>query len=99
MNPGTHQEISGKIELQTPTGEVWIPVSFEIFNIETDSYVDGASATAFIAPCNPIPNEFIDVETVVNKGSDNVQYPYKVHISWAINTYKVLIWKVSGFTS
>jgi hypothetical protein len=93
-----HRELAGKLELQTASGELFIPISFKIANIESDTFTPSGD-NEFVAPCAPTPNEFVMVESVSNTGADQAQYPFKVRISWAINSYKVLIWKVSGFVA
>ena len=93
MFPSKHREISGNVELQTAVGELFIPVDFSVAQIESDVFLQGNDPNAdFIAPCTPIPNEFVNVE-IVNDPSK----PHQIHISWAVNSYRTLVWKASGF--
>jgi len=92
--PTKHREVTGKIDLQSATGELFIPIDFEIADIETDVFVEGDNPNSdFVAPCSPIPNEFIHADIVHNEPNPN-----QLHLTWAVNSYRTLVWKVSGFT-
>ena len=93
--PGKFREISGSMGLGTATGDMYMPVDFQVVDIEYDSFAQGSDPSSdFIAPCAPIPKEFIKVE-FVNDPNNN---KHSIHISWAINSYRQLSWKASGFT-
>jgi len=96
MEPNKFREISGTLNLGTATGEMEIPVDFEIVDVEYDSFAQGPDPSPdFIAPCAPIPNEFIKV-TFVNDASKPHNF---VKVSWSINSYRMLSWKAMGFTT
>jgi len=95
MEPNKFREIGGTLTLATATGEMEIPVDFVIANVEFDSFAVGADPSCdFVAPCAPIPNEFIKCDFI---NDDSLPHNY-VKISWAINSYRLLNWKAMGFT-
>jgi len=96
MFPSRHREVGGKLDLQTAMGKITIPIEFEIGHIESDIFLEsGSDGCDFVAPCSPIPDEFVHVDVVYGSTPTD---PNQVQITWAVNSFRTLIWKVSGFT-
>jgi hypothetical protein len=94
MEPSKYRELAGTLSLDTATGEIDIPVSFTVADVSSDSFSQGADPSPdFVAPCAPIPNEFINVNFV----NDPSKPTNLVTIKWAINSYRMLSYKIIGF--
>jgi len=94
-SPRSFRETGGTIDLNNPTGEITIPVNFEIGHIESNVFLLGEDPNPdFLSPCSPIPHEFINVDFL----NDPVNKLHSIHITWSVNSYRTLVWKASGFT-